>query len=93
MNNMCKIVLFFQRTADDENIRCNHISLYTVLYKIWVENEFINPIKISRKKLMSMAKIHSQATYHKVIEDLINKNYITYCPSYHPGVGSEVTLL
>jgi hypothetical protein len=42
---------------------------------------------------MKLAKIHSKATYHKVIHELVSHGYILYNPSYHPAIGSEVSLL
>lgn len=42
---------------------------------------------------MKLAKIHSKATYHRVIQELARYGYILYNPSYHPVRGSEVSLI
>jgi hypothetical protein len=42
---------------------------------------------------MTAARIKSITTYHKVIADLASLNYVKYEPSYHPGKGSQVSIL
>ncbi|MCD8741975.1 hypothetical protein LT679_15280 [Mucilaginibacter roseus] len=39
---------------------------------------------------MAYSKIVSIATYHKCIRELDAYGYISYQPSYHPKLGSQV---
>jgi hypothetical protein len=40
---------------------------------------------------MAYSKIASIATYHKCIKKLDEYGYISYKPSYHPRLGSQIT--
>ncbi|WP_199757072.1 hypothetical protein [Pedobacter sp. KBW06] len=42
---------------------------------------------------MKHSVIHSFATYHKCMKDLVSNGYIDYQPSYHPTLASQITLL
>lgn len=68
-----------------------HMSLYFVLYDLWLQGGRLNPFRISRRKVMRPAKV-SIATYHKCMSELNQYGYITYSPSYHPAIGSMVHL-
>jgi hypothetical protein len=63
------------------------------LFQYWNLNRFVNPISISRSDMMSVSKICSKATYHKVMKDLHELGFIKYEPSYNPFRGSAVTLI
>jgi hypothetical protein len=76
----------------DERISYPHIVLYMALFQCWNENEFINPILISRTKIMKLSKINSKSTYHKYMKDLTDFGYINYFPSYHPVLGTTINL-
>ena len=93
MGQLHQLSQFLRRITADVNLRTCHISLYTVLCQVWLENGCKNPFNISRRKIMSLSRINSLATYHQVIRDLINHRYIHYNPSYHPVKGSEVSLI
>jgi hypothetical protein len=40
------------------------------LFEVWNQNEFRNPLLVTRQKLMEGAKISGLATFHKCIKDL-----------------------
>ncbi|WGQ11379.1 hypothetical protein QG516_06900 [Pedobacter gandavensis] len=42
---------------------------------------------------MKHSAIHSFATYHKCMRDFVMEGFLDYEPSYHPKLGSQVTLL
>lgn len=84
---------FYARIADDARINTSHISLFMALFQHWHENGFLNPIQITRDKIMPPAKIGAISTYHRCIKDLHELGYIRYCPSRRPGRLSKVHLL
>lgn len=87
-------ILNFIRSAKiDSRIRPLHISLYLALYQYWVQGDCTNPVLISRKRIMNTAKVKSIVSYHKGIRELCKFGYITYIPSYHPGIRTKVFLL
>jgi hypothetical protein len=63
------------------------------IFELWHQNKFVNPVPVSRHKLMSMAKVSATATYHKCIKELVKGKYISYSPSYNPYFGSLVYVL
>ena len=85
-----ELTLFFSRIPNDEWVTPFHISIYIALFEIWNLNHFQNPVSISRRKIMNMSKISSNATYHKCMRELGEGGYIRYIPSYHPVLGSSV---
>jgi hypothetical protein len=84
--------VFFRMSKDDTRLTAVHISLYFALFRYWLRNDGINPIVVNRRSLMACSKIKSTATYTHCIYDLQNFGYLTYQPSYHPSIGSVVSL-
>lgn len=74
----------------DHRLKTSHISLFTALFIHWQRHQFQSPFSASRRKLMALSRIASQATYHKCIRELDAYGYIRYRPSYHPGLASQV---
>ena len=93
MNYIRHLSGFFARVASEDRLNPTHISLYMGLFQYWNLNRFVNPISISRSDMMSVSKICSKATYHKVMKDLHELGFIKYEPSYNPFRGSAVTLI
>jgi hypothetical protein len=83
---------FFNKIIPEQRINTSHISIYIVLYHYWFNNQFQNPIHITRADVMKKSKINSRASYHKCIKDLHTLGFINYDPSYHPIEGSKVCL-
>jgi len=73
-------------------IKAHHISLYMALFRQWNRNRFENPVSISRKETMAMAKIGSPNTYTQALKKLHSLGLIRYHPSYDPTKGSRVDL-
>jgi hypothetical protein len=42
---------------------------------------------------MQLSHIRSKTNYHRCIRDLIQGGYLVYEPSYHPKLGTTVTLV
>lgn len=76
--------------SNDERLNATHVSLFTGLFVHWQRSGFVSPFAITRKTLMAYSKIVSIATYHKCIRELDAYGYISYQPSYHPKLGSQV---
>jgi hypothetical protein len=76
--------------SKDERLNATHVSLFTGLFVHWQRSGFVSPFAITRKTLMAYSKIASIATYHKCIRELDAYGYISYDPSYHPKLGSQV---
>jgi hypothetical protein len=87
------LIGFFQRAKDDIRLSSRHISVYAVLFQFFAENNCHNPMLITRKKIMRLSKIKSTATYHKSLAELQEFGYITYCPSFNPGISSAIWLI
>jgi hypothetical protein len=90
MNHHNTLATFFNKIISDSNINTTHVTIYMLLHQYWNNNDFQDPIKISRADVMKKTKINSKATYHKCIKDLHANGYIVYNPSYHPIKASQV---
>ena len=84
---------FFKTIQNHNWITHSHICIYMAIFELWHQNKFVNPVPVSRHKLMSMAKVSATATYHKCIKELVKGKYISYSPSYNPYFGSLVYVL
>ncbi len=84
---------FYRLIEEDSRISATHISLYMALFHLWSELDFAGPVRFTRRRVMSIAKISGLATYHKCIKDLVRFGYLQYIPSHDPGVGSQAYLL
>jgi hypothetical protein len=82
---------FFATATKDNRISTLHICVYMALFQCWHINDFQNPVRVTRKQIMRIAKVR-RTTYHKCMNDLQAFGYIEYMPSYHPVLGSAVCL-
>jgi hypothetical protein len=82
---------FFAIAAQDSRLTNLHVAVFTALFLCWHLNQFQNPVQVSRQQIMRMAKVQ-RTTYHKCIHDLQALGLIDYMPSYHPVLGSAVSL-
>ena len=76
----------------DSRVNVWHLGLYMVFLYLWNQNNRQNPITISRRRVMKLARFKSTATYHKCIKDLIAFGYIDYHPTYDYYQGTRVFL-
>ncbi len=88
-----QILDFITAAKADARVRPLHISLYLAIFQQWVYEDCKNPVRVSRRRIMTTAKIGSIVTYHKGIHELCKFKYISYCPSFDPRTKSEVFLL
>jgi len=92
MDKLEQLSFFIDRVASDVRLRPTHTSLCLALCYAWSASQYADAFHVSRRRLMSAARIQSTATYHKVIGDLQAFGYLDYWPSYHPLKGSRVRL-
>jgi hypothetical protein len=92
MEFLLKATKVSQRLSEDDRLTSSHISLYLALLIVWEKSLFVNPFTISRKQLMTIAKIGSFTTYHKMIRQLEEFGYIKYTPNFNSYLGSSVYL-
>jgi len=84
---------FLQLASKNKRFHQSHLSLYSALLMCYNKGLCQNPFRISRREIMKHSAIHSFATYHKCMRDLIEYGYVDYQPSYHPHLASQITLL
>ena len=87
------IKCLYQKLSQDNRLHSTHVSLYLCLLIMWEQNSFSNPLLVTRKELMKISKIGSNATYHKCIRQLEEFGYIKYTPRYNSFIGSSVYIL
>ena len=93
MNGAQRLLYVMAMAAADKRLRPVHVALIVALCHLWMKNSFSKWYPITRKALMALARIHSNATYHKVINELQFYGYLQYHPSYHPEQGSRVRIV
>lgn len=83
---------FYRLVRKSRGLNPSHISLYLAICQKWRNEGFKGKFYISRSEMMAVSKIGSITTYHKCIKELERLELIKYEPSYHPQLGSAVTL-
>jgi hypothetical protein len=78
--------------GDDDNVTSAHFALYMSLFYHWNRKKFKKNMPINRDEVMRIAGIGSYTTYHGRMKDLHNWGYLVYRPSYHPNIGSRITM-
>ncbi len=85
------LVQFFNTINHDKVITQPHICVYLAILHYLVKTG-THPIHVSRSKIMHLAKIKSKTTYHKCINELVDRGYIKYQPPYHPVGETKIFL-
>ncbi len=93
MNGAQRLRYLIQLAAADRRLRPVHVAVIVALCHLWMKNHFNKWYPITRKSLMALSRIHSSATYHKVINELQFYGYLQYHPSCHPRQGSRVSIV
>jgi len=93
MNGAQRLPYLIELAAVDRRLRPVHVALIVALCHLWMKNSFSKWYPINRKRLMRLSRIHSNATYHKVINELQYYGYLHYHPSFHPEHGSRVRIV
>ncbi|WP_431126150.1 hypothetical protein [Flagellimonas flava] len=77
---------------DDDRLHPGHFSLYMALFFYWNLHRFPEEFYANRAELMTMAKIGSKSSYHRLIKELQDFGYIEYDPAKSPHELSRVAL-
>ena len=93
MNGVERLPYVINLAAADTRLRPVHVALIVALCHLWIKNGFNKWYPISRKVLMALSRIQSNATYHKTINELQYYGYLQYHPSFHPAQGSRVSIV
>lgn len=84
---------FFNRCDADPRLGPAHLSLYMALFRLWNLNHFRNPVMTGRQTIMSLCKVGSPSTYHKLMRNLHDFAYIRYHPSHHSFKFSKIDMI
>jgi len=93
MNDGHRLSRLIKKSEGDNRMTPVHMSVILALFCCWEENGWQSPIRVSRKILMKLARIHSTSTYHKCVQELTAFGYIDYKPSFDPLKGSHFKLI
>lgn len=93
MDTGTRLSSFLKLASKHKRFHQSHLSLYSAILMFYAQGLCQNPFRVSRSKLMKHSAIHSFATYHKCMGDFVREGFLDYEPSYHPKLGSQVTLL
>jgi hypothetical protein len=91
INNRIVLANFYKRAQKDQRLLPSHLAVFTAICMLFDEDITSEAIRISRKKVMAIAKIQSKSTYHRCINELVEFDYIIYKPSYNHYLGTYVT--
>ncbi|XHR94316.1 hypothetical protein ACFJIV_29200 [Mucilaginibacter sp. UC70_90] len=92
MDGLDTLLRFYEKAARDGRIGVAHLGLYATLFDCWARQGFEGPVTAYAKDLMSLAKISSSATYHRLIRELAAYGYVKYLPSFYKRKASAIYL-
>ena len=81
---------FLDAAHKDERIKPLHISLFMEICWGGTADKHNQTLTIFRKDIMPLARIASNATYHKYLRELVAFGYIRYQASHDYYSGSKV---
>jgi hypothetical protein len=87
-----KLISYFSIMEKDERLTAWHVAIFIAILIIALQQGRAEAIKVSRRKIMALSHITALPTYHKYLKELQQLGYLTYRPSYHPGVRSEIDI-
>jgi len=79
-----------QSISRDSRITVWHLAVVFGVIQLSVCDDLSEPILVSRRQVMYLARISSISTYHKCMKELQDYGYIVYLPSFHPGIRSRI---
>ncbi len=84
MNYIRHLNAAFHQIYSDDRLHSGHIGLYMALFFYWNLHHFAAEFYANRTEIMKMAKIGSRSTYHRLIKELSEWEYIEYMPTQNP---------
>ena len=92
MNYVKHLNSVFVDIYSDNRLKAGHISLYLALFFYWNLHHFADEFYANRLEIMKMAKIGSRSSYHRLIRELSEWDYITYLPTQDPTQKTMVRM-
>jgi hypothetical protein len=94
VNYIKHLSLVYQKIAESgDKLSSTDIAIYNALFQVWNSCNFKDELSINRADIMSLAKIGSNNTYLKSLNNLQTQGFIIYKPSHNPLKGSIVNLV
>ena len=90
MNDWSVITRFIEQARVDPRIGPLHVSLYLAVFYLWMEQGGVDPVPVSAKELMPVAKIGGTTPFYRCIKELHRYGYIVYEPSFNAARKSRV---
>ncbi len=87
-----KMEYYLERIVKEKGLQPSRTAVFLAILQLWKEQKYSNSFQISRRKIMKLSGIKSIVTYHTCISELKDRGIVEYKPSYHPRMGSEVSL-
>ena len=92
MNYIKHLNAAFHEIYSDDRLHSGHIGLYMALFFYWNLHHFATEFYANRIEIMKMAKIGSRSTYHRLIKELSQWEYIEYLPTQNPNRKTMVRM-
>lgn len=92
MNYIKHLNATFIQFYGDSRLHPGHISLYMALFFYWNLHRFAEEFRVNRDEIMKMAGIGSRTTFHRLIKNLSEWDYIDYIPSRSPKRNTMVKM-
>lgn len=92
MNYIKHLNATFHKFYGDDRLNYAHLSLYFALFFYWNLHGFPDGFYANRTEIMKLAKIGSRSTYHRLIKDLSDWEYIEYLPTQNPTQKTMVRM-
>ena len=92
MESFVSVERFLRVAADDDRLLSVHVALYVSICSLNSSEGSGMGFRVSRRELMRLAKIRSNATYHRRLKELVEFGFLVYEPSCDPYRASKVTL-
>ena len=92
MNYIKHLNAAFHEFYSDTRLHGSHISLYMALFFYWNLHHFPDIFYANRIEIMKLAKIGSRSTYHRLIKELSEWEYIHYMPTQNPTQKTMVRM-
>lgn len=92
MESFVSVERFLLIAAEDDRLLSVHVALYVSICSLSPSESSITGFRVSRRELMRLAKIRSNATYHRRLKELVEFGFLVYEPSYDPYRASRMTL-
>ncbi|RYE51874.1 MAG: hypothetical protein EOP48_17630 [Sphingobacteriales bacterium] len=90
---LASVLSFLLKNVQDERLLTSHISLLTAICLVGNHTKAGDEFSVSRSKLMKLSGIKGKGTYHRILSQLIEFGFIHYQSSYHPSLGSTISLI